>query len=84
MTLSWVMEQPTTSGEVREGGSELPHQIKREKDKEREREGRKESVWSTVREGKARWGCVRATAVVCERQRKRNENFVWKMKMRNN
>ena len=35
-----------------------------------------------MREGKARWRCVRAAAVVCERQRKRNEKFVWKMKMK--
>ena len=46
-----------------------------ERERERERGRRKESVWSTVREGKARWRCVRAVVVVCERQRKRNENF---------
>ena len=39
-------------------------------------------MWSTVREDKASWGGVIASAVVCERQRKRNENFVWKMKMK--
>ena len=56
----------------------------KERERERKRKRRKESVWSTVREGKARWGCVRVVAVVCEQQRKRNENFVWKMKMKNN
>ena len=44
--------------------------------------GSKQGPWSTVREGNARWGGVRASAVVCERQRKRNENFVWKLKMK--
>ena len=62
-----------------EGGSELPHQIK-ERRRKRERGEKKESVWSTVREGKAHWGCVRAAAVVCERQRKRNENLCGKCK----
>ena len=39
---------------LREGLSEISHQIKREKERGRDR--RKESVWSTVREGKASWG----------------------------
>ena len=56
--------------------------MEKKRKKERERGRRKESVWSTVREGKARWGCVKAAVVVCERQRKRNENFVWKMKIK--
>ena len=41
------------------------------KERERERERKKESVWSTVREGKACWGCVRAVAVVCEKTEKK-------------
>ena len=73
----------TTSNRKREG--EMKEQnLKREKDEEREKDKgkekrgrgrgrRKESMWSTVREGKACWGCVRVAAVVCERQRKKWE-----------
>ena len=68
---------------LREGRSELPHQIKGEKEREREREKERECVVN-CEGGQSTLGGVRVAAVVCERQRKRNEKFVWKMKMKNN